>query len=63
MSDCHTLTSDLAEGKLSYLGRAIRKLFGVPCVDSSFELTEQIDEVRKLVAKHNDRVEEAAAKV
>jgi hypothetical protein len=57
MNDCR-MTSDGRKEILSPLGRAIRKFFGVPCVDCTHEITQQIEAVRSSLAKHNGRDKE-----
>ena len=46
----------LEEIQISPLGMAIRKFFGIPCVESTTEITQQIKDVRaKLAEMHKNK--------
>jgi hypothetical protein len=54
MSDCHT-AKDKVEPLLTPLGKAIRRFLGIPCVECTYEITEQINHVRSALVKYNGK--------
>jgi hypothetical protein len=57
MKDCH-MAREKMEPLLSPWGRAVRRFLGIPCVECTYEITEQINEVRSAIAQHNGRSKE-----